>query len=100
MALKKLRKQPAESRLYDFDFTLKLVNGATVVSVTSIIATKLDKVAGSTNVTVNQIASSTSRAQCRISDGTDKEDYKLTALVVDSAGNTLELDGILQVRAE
>lgn len=90
-------KQPAESRLYTFDFTA-LLGTETVSGVTSIVQANQGLVTSSTNLTLGTPSFSSPLAQIRLSAGQANEDYKLTALITDSGGNTLELDGILKVR--
>lgn len=86
-----LDKQPAESRLYDFDFSGKMRTGATiatVVSVTVLPASGLD---------VGATAFSGQIAQVRLTVGTTGVEYLLTCKVTTSDGDTLELDGRLWV---
>jgi len=91
-------KQPAESRLYTFDFSA-LLGANTISSVTSIVQANQGLIGGSTNLTLGTPSTDSAQlAQLQMSAGQDKEDYKLTALIVDSASNTLEMDVILHVR--
>ena len=92
-----LVKQPNESRMYRIDFSNLLV-GASLSSITSVISVKQDVVGGSTNVDISSQALDGDSVQFRIANGTAEENYKLTAIVVDTAGNTLEGDGMLYVR--
>jgi hypothetical protein len=90
-------KQPGESRLFRMYFTDLLVN-AQVTSVTSVVAVSQNKVSGSSSVTVGTNTFGPDYVDVRLSAGTDLENYKITAVVVDTAGNTLEGDGVLYVR--
>lgn len=92
MSLPSLIKQPAESRLFSMDFSALLASGETISSVSSVTALP------SGLTLVNPAVAAGTRAQQRISGGTDKVAYKVTIRVVTSAGNTLEGEGILQVR--
>ena len=93
-----LYKQPSESRLYHFVFSNLLASDEVISSVTSITQENLGKVAGSSDLTLGTPTSSTDTAQIRLSDGTENETYKLTAIIVTDSSNILELDGILHVR--
>lgn len=95
MSVQTLIKQPSESRLYSIDFTPLLSSGETVSSVTSFTS---DQPTGAAALSISGIAASASLAQARIAGGTDKYAYKITAVVSTSLGNTLEGEGILQVK--
>ena len=88
-----LEKQPSESLLYDMDFTGRLASGVTIVSVTSVDFTPDDVV--DDDFDIGGAVPSGTRIQFRCSDGTAGTKYKITAVVVDSAGNTLEGEGYL-----
>lgn len=91
-------KRTTESRLYTIDFEA-LLNGATISSVTSVVATSQGLMSGSSALTVAAPThNSASFAQVRLSAGTDGEDYKVVTTVVDSTSNILVGQGILQVR--
>jgi hypothetical protein len=91
MALTRLTKQPAESRLFDFDFSGKMATGATITAVVSVVATP-------TGLTVGDTTFSGQIAQVRLSGGTDQTEYLVTGKVTTSdGGNPLELDGLLWV---
>lgn len=92
-----LVKRSTEARVYYMDFASLLV-GSTLASVTSLVSTKQDKVGGSTNITVGANSIDGSMVKATLSDGTDGENYKLIATVVDSLGNTLVGEGMLYVR--
>lgn len=91
-------KQPSESRLYDFDFTKLLVNGAVLNSIIGVTQFNIGLVAGSGSLTLGAPILASPIVQIRISGGTAKEKYKLTCIATDNAGNTLECDGILRVK--
>lgn len=92
MSTPSLIKQPAESRLYTMDFSGLLGQGETIAGVTSVTATPsgLTLSGGPTfsGVFANQ----------RIAGGTSGQKYTVTFLVTTSGGNTLEGEGILQVK--
>jgi hypothetical protein len=94
-----LQKQPAEVLAFVFDFSAVIDASATVASISSITATNCNVVAGSANVTLSNNTLSGRKAQTTVTGGTHGESYKLTALVVDSQGQTHELDGFLEVIA-
>lgn len=93
-----LLKQPSESRLYSFDFTELLDSSETISSIVSITQENLGKVTSSEDLTLTSPAITSKMAQIRISGGTHKENYRITAIITTSAANTLELEGILRVR--
>lgn len=91
-------KQPSESRLYTFDFTALLGNG-TIASVTSVVQENQSLVSGSSDLTLGSPTTNNLKlVQIRILAGTNYEDYKITALIVDSGGNILEGEGLIRVR--
>lgn len=92
-----LVKQPAEKRTYRIEFTNLLV-GATLATVNSVSSENQNKVGGSTAVTLGTPAVSGDAVEFTIEAGTDDENYKITAEVVDSEGNILEGEGMLYVR--
>jgi hypothetical protein len=89
MGLSRLFKQPAEDRLFDFDFSGKMRTGETVATV-SVTATP-------SGLTIGSTAFSGQIAQVRISGGMTGTDYKMTCTVTTNQSNTLELDGWLRV---
>lgn len=92
MAVPSLIKQPAESRLYSMDFSPLLQPGETIASVVSVTAAPV-------GLTLNGSASyAGQKAFQRIEGGTAGESYKVTFVVTTSDSNTLESEGILQVR--
>lgn len=95
MSLPSLIKQPAESRLLSMDFSALLAQGETVLSVSSFTA---DTPTGAAALAISGILASGFYAQARVAGGTSGTVYKLTALVVTSQGNTLEGEGLLQVK--
>lgn len=86
-----LNKQPAESLLFDFDFSGKGRTGETISSVTGVTGSP-------SGLTIGATTSSGMIAQVRISSGTDGTYYKLTCTVATNQSNTMELDGYLRVR--
>lgn len=96
-------KQPAESRLYNFDFTAKLAEAGASVTVASaaaasaLVSTISQGVANGAALTVGSPALSSPNVQVRLSGGTAGENYRVLCRVNDSAGNTLEIDGFLKV---
>lgn len=90
MALILLTKQPAESRLYDFEFAGKMATGETISTVASATATPA-------GLTVGATSSSGTIAQVRLSGGTTATEYVVTVTVTTNLSNTLELEGRLWV---
>lgn len=96
MELTRLTKQPSESRLFDFDFSGKMAEGATIATVVSVVAAPPGTVE-EPGLTIGSTAFSGQVAQVRISAGTDQVEYILTCKVTTNTGDTLELDGALWV---
>lgn len=92
-----LVKQPSESRLFTLDFA-PLLDGTTVASITSITVDRQDEVANSDVIAATEQNFTASGVRFRLAGGTHNENYKVTALVVDSGANTLEAEGMLYVR--
>lgn len=91
-------KHPSASLLYDFEFAAML-GTATLASGEAVTqAAKLGRVAGSSNLTISAVNRSGTVVQCRIAGGTADEDYRVRATCVDSLGNTLPIDVIVQCR--
>ena len=95
-----LTKRPAESRLYSWDFSALLDTGETLAAVQSVTATAQGLVTGAAALSLDGAPSVTSPfVYQRLSGGSDGEDYVCAVVATTSTGNTLEADGILQVRA-
>ena len=91
-------KQPDESRVYTFEFAA-LLGANTVDTVVSVTGVNQGLVDGSAALTVGAgTDDNISKVQVRLSGGTDGEDYKIEATVTDSGTNTLQGEGMLQVR--
>lgn len=86
-----LVKQPSENRLFSMEFAPLMAEGSTLISVTSAASTPA-------GLTVGANAVSGTKATVRLSAGTAGVLYKVTMVVVDSDGNTLEGEGLLQVK--
>lgn len=100
MTLQTLTKQSYEERVFTFDFSGKMTTDATISSVVSIVPTSEGYVSGSTLVTVASITTSGQLVQALYRGGTSGEVYKITAKIVDSNSQRLELDGYLRVQDE
>lgn len=92
MSTQTLIKQPSESRLYTMEFAANLASGETLTSVSSVTASP-----SGLDLSATPSVSGT-KAQQRIASGTAGVQYKVTFVVVTSAGNTLEGEGYLTVR--
>lgn len=90
MALTLQTKQPAESRVYDFDFSGIMPTGATITAVSGVTSTP-------SGLTVGGTAFSGQIAQVRLSSGTTATEYLITCTVTTSTSDTLELEGRLWV---
>ncbi len=98
--MRSVRKQPAETIRVVFDFTDVMASAATVASITSIGATNCNVVQSSASLTVSGQSYAGKKVTCFAAGGTSGESYKLTAIAVDSDGQTLELDGYVEVLDE
>lgn len=85
-------KQPTESRLYTMDFSGVMAPGETILSITSVTVDKTTVPALSIS---GQVFSGV-LAQFRLAAGQAGTRYKVTVIVVTSAGNTLEGEGFVQ----
>lgn len=99
-----LEKQPAESRLYDMDFSPKMVQTPAPEAITSVDSvTQLEVLEdGSTQATTDLVFPTSATfngqvAQQRIESGVDGKTYKVTYVVSTDLGNTLEAEGLLLV---
>lgn len=91
MAVKVLTKQPAESLLFDMDFSDDMLAGDTIASIDSITITPSGTLTKSGEVASGQIA------QAMFHDGADGVRYKVRFQVTTTLGETLEGDGELLV---
>jgi hypothetical protein len=99
-----LEKQPSESRLYDMDFSPKMVQGvapeaiASVVSVAQLELQDDGTRVATTDLTFPSAATFAAQiAQQRIEVGLDGKTYVVTYIVTTDLGNTLEAEGLLLV---
>jgi hypothetical protein len=92
MAIPSLIKQPTEDRLYGMDFAALLSSGESLAGITSVVATP-------TGLTLSGSPSIAGTfAQQRILGGTAGIKYTVTFIVTTTQSNTLEGEGILQVK--
>ena len=98
-----LEKQPAESRLYDMDFSPKMVQSPAETISAVVSVTQLEVQADGTEVATTDLTFPTSAtfagqvAQQRIEAGLDGKTYKVTYTVDTDLGNRLEAEGLLLV---
>lgn len=92
-----LIKQPITNRRFTMDFSALLLN-AGLASVVSVSSRRLNRVAGAASVVLGAATISGSSVTFQIGGGTSGEAYKITVVVVDTVGNTLEGDGLLLVK--
>lgn len=100
MALQTIFKQSYEERLFQFDFSGLMSASATISSIVSVASVSRGDVDGSSNITISGQTASEQLVQALFVGGTSGETYKITAKVVDSEGQKLELDGLLRVQDE
>ncbi len=98
-----LEKQPSESRLYDMDFSPKMVQSPAeaITSVDSVA--QLEQLPDGTRVATTDLTFPSAAtfalqiAQQRIEVGLDGKTYVVTYIVSTDLGNTLEAEGLLLV---
>ncbi len=93
--LYQVKRPSPETRLYSVDFK-KLLTG--IASVTSVEAQARGLVSEVEALSISNISSTGSVVFFRASGGTDKEDYEIKLVVVDTNGNTISDDVMLKVR--
>lgn len=93
MTLQTLFKQSYEERIFQFDFAGMMGTGATLASYVSVVS---DNVA----LTISSIGVSGTICQAMFIGGVSGTTYKITAKVIDSDGQKLEMDGLLRVQDE
>lgn len=98
MTLQTVEKQVAEAVIMQFDFAADMAEGETITGVTSVTPVNQGEVGGSSNVSCGSNSASGQIAQTIVSGGTNLELYKISCLVVTSAGQTLETEGFMRVR--
>lgn len=91
-----LEKQPAETRRFYMDFGEKL-RGRTIASIVSLSIAGLGRITGAAALTPGAQTITGDSVTFTIAGGTSGEVYKITVLITDSDGNTLEGDGALLV---
>jgi len=99
-----LEKQPQESRLYDMDFSPKMVQGVAPEAIASVDSvTQLELLADGTRVATTDLTFPSSAtfalqvAQQRIEAGVTEKTYVVTYVVTTDLGNILEAEGLLLV---
>lgn len=92
-----LIKLPTESIVFDMDFTKILPTGDTIASLTSVTFVNNGRISGSTDITIGSTSFSTTKAQVRLSEGQQHEQYEITATVVTADSNTLIGKGLLRI---
>lgn len=95
-------KQPAESKLYDFDFSPVMRDGDTVASIEVLTAVAIERLDGGAlgdagALTLGAALISSALVQIRISGGTDRVNYKVTLRGTSAGGDTIETEGVLRV---
>lgn len=93
MALQTLFKQAYEERIFQFDFSALMATGATLSSVVSVVS-------DDPGVTISATLVSGTVCQALFVGGTSGTTYKITAKVIDSDAQKLELEGNLRVQDE
>ena len=93
MDLQTLFKQSYEERIFQFDFAEMMSSTATLSSYVSVSS-------DTAGLTISSIAVSGTVCQAMFAGGSSGTTYKITAKVIDSDGQKLEMDGNLRVQDE
>ena len=96
----RLCKQPAEIRKFQMEFYNALGSSETISGINSVSYETLDGISSGLLITQTGIATGLgpdSRVEMVIANGSDGETYRVEVLVITSASQTLEGDGILFV---
>jgi len=93
MALQTLFKQSYEERIFQFDFAALMSSSATLSSVVSVVS-------DGAGLTISSAGVSGTLCQALFAAGNTGTTYKITAKVIDSDGQKLELEGNLRVQDE
>lgn len=91
-------KQVAEKVDMVFDFSAQMAESETIDSITSVASTNLEEVVGSSNVTISGEVISGQTVRALAAGGTHLERYLVTAKIVTSRPQNLELEAYLPVR--
>lgn len=86
-------KQPGEARVIPFEFADKLGTGDSISA--SSVAGSITADAG---ITVAAPQQSGTLVLCKVSAGTDGQNYRISCKITTTLGEILELDVIIQVR--
>jgi hypothetical protein len=97
-----LNKQPAESRLYDMDFSPRLATGENLSGVPTVSEKTVNQDTGvktaSTDLNFSTPTINLQVTQVRIGAGLDGVLYEVTFLANTSLGNIVEAEGLLLVQ--
>lgn len=91
-------KQESEKVDMVFDFSPGMAVDETIASITSVAASNLGEVGASSNVTISGETISGQTVRALADAGTDLERYLITAKIVTSRPQALELEAYLPVR--
>lgn len=91
-------KQPAEQLIWEYDFSPRLGTG-TISSIVAATVTPLGLVTQVTALTIGSQAFAGQAVRVRLDGGTDGERYAVAVRILDSAGQTHELDAEFAVIA-
>lgn len=96
-----LTKQPAESRLFDMDFSPRLATTENLSGIPAVTERTVDPSTGvktsTSELTIFVASISGQVAQVRISGGVDGVLYEVTFISGTTLGNTVEAEGLLMV---
>lgn len=95
-ALITFEKGVSESRLFNFNFSPKMVDDATIVSIVSL--TGVATTSGPAALSLGTPIISGKKIQVRISGGTNNAKYLMVARGVTNLDNTIQVSGYLLVR--
>lgn len=91
-----LEKQEWEKRQYSIDFSALMSSSETISSISSITSARLGG-DGTSDLTISDYSISGNTITFWIEGGTNRYRYKIEGRIITSAGQQLEVDGILRV---
>ena len=92
-----LVKQPSEVRSYSMDFSNLMITDETITSIVSVTSARRGG-SGDTDLVITDEAISGQTITMTIAGGLDRQAYIIEVIINTSSGQTLEGDGVLQVK--
>jgi len=97
MAPNSLTKQPSEVRSYTMDFSNLMITGETITSIVSVTSSRIGGDGASELIITDKVIDGQTITMT-IASGLNRQKYITEVIIMTSAGQTLEGDGMLQVK--